>query len=177
MKKIFTLLFVTLMSVSMFGQEEYTIALLNAPATDKPASINIVGSFGATTMELLQTGWFFSEVEATQDGTFKFCDASNENKILCQKVDGQWIQAIFTFGEKWWDDSWKGVECKWLEIDAIDAQQYAWMEGMPDVSGISGVEAVTAEDGAWYTLSGVKLDSKPTEKGIYICNGKKYVIQ
>ena len=27
---------------------------------------------------------------------------------------------------------------------------------------------------AWYTLEGVRLNGKPTQKGIYIVNGKKY---
>ena len=31
--------------------------------------------------------------------------------------------------------------------------------------------------GAWYTLEGRKLDSKPTKKGVYINNGKKYIIK
>ena len=42
-----------------------------------------------------------------------------------------------------------------------------------------------AEDGAadaefaegWYTITGIKLDAKPTEKGVYIYNGKKVSIQ
>ena len=29
----------------------------------------------------------------------------------------------------------------------------------------------------WYTLNGVKLQGMPTEKGIYINNGKKVVIK
>ena len=33
------------------------------------------------------------------------------------------------------------------------------------------------EDDSWYTLSGIRLDGKPTEKGIYLFNGKKVVVQ
>ena len=33
------------------------------------------------------------------------------------------------------------------------------------------------EDDSWYTLSGIRLDGKPTEKGIYLFNGKKVVIK
>ena len=33
-----------------------------------------------------------------------------------------------------------------------------------------------AVDG-WYTLNGVKLQGAPTEKGIYINNGKKVVVK
>jgi len=31
--------------------------------------------------------------------------------------------------------------------------------------------------GAWYTLSGVRLNAKPTQKGLYIVNGKKIMIK
>jgi uncharacterized repeat protein (TIGR02543 family) len=31
--------------------------------------------------------------------------------------------------------------------------------------------------GAWYTLDGRKLDTKPTTKGVYVVNGKKFVIK
>ena len=44
------------------------------------------------------------------------------------------------------------------------------------------IEAVETEADAefaegWYTVTGVKLDAKPTEKGVYIYNGKKVSIQ
>lgn len=45
---------------------------------------------------------------------------------------------------------------------------------------IEAVEAEGAENAAaegWYTISGVKLNAQPTEKGIYIFNGKKVAIQ
>ena len=29
----------------------------------------------------------------------------------------------------------------------------------------------------WYTLEGIKLDKRPTKKGVYIYNGKKRVIE
>lgn len=35
----------------------------------------------------------------------------------------------------------------------------------------------TMSDDGWYTLQGVKLNGKPTEKGVYIYNGKKVVIK
>ena len=35
---------------------------------------------------------------------------------------------------------------------------------------------ITTDD-AWYTLSGRKLDAKPTQKGLYIHNGKKIIIK
>ena len=42
--------------------------------------------------------------------------------------------------------------------------------------GVDGTNKAYALDG-WYTLNGVKLQGAPTEKGIYINNGKKVVIK
>jgi hypothetical protein len=48
-----------------------------------------------------------------------------------------------------------------------------------DVDAIGEIDTTTGEisfDG-WYDMSGRKLESKPTTKGIYINNGKKIVIK
>ena len=45
------------------------------------------------------------------------------------------------------------------------------------VTAIDNIEAANTASEAWYTLSGVKLSAKPTEKGIYIHNGKKEIIK
>ena len=41
---------------------------------------------------------------------------------------------------------------------------------------ISFTQADLSQEG-WYTLSGIKLSGKPDQKGVYIFNGKKYVIK
>ena len=45
-----------------------------------------------------------------------------------------------------------------------------------DATGIKALDA-NATDGAWYTLQGVKLSGKPTQKGLYIHQGKAITIQ
>ena len=48
-----------------------------------------------------------------------------------------------------------------------------------EVTSIGEIDTRTGEitfDG-WYTLDGVRLDSKPTQKGVYINNGKKVAIK
>jgi hypothetical protein len=48
------------------------------------------------------------------------------------------------------------------------------------LTAIDAVQVEVAENAAaegWYTISGVKLNAQPTEKGIYIFNGKKVAIQ
>lgn len=46
------------------------------------------------------------------------------------------------------------------------------------ITGITNTDSTdqTDAEAMWYTLSGVRLDGKPTEPGIYIVNGKKIVI-
>ena len=34
-----------------------------------------------------------------------------------------------------------------------------------------------ADDGGWYTLSGIKLNGKPQEQGVYIHNGKTVFVK
>ena len=46
----------------------------------------------------------------------------------------------------------------------------------------TGIRSITPavspmSDGSFYTLDGRKLSSKPTQRGIYIVNGKKVVIK
>ncbi|MBQ9362153.1 MAG: hypothetical protein IJT97_01900 [Bacteroidaceae bacterium] len=51
---------------------------------------------------------------------------------------------------------------------------------LPDNTAL-GIENITATGaeakGAWYTLSGVKLNAQPKLKGIYIRDGKKFIIK
>ena len=42
---------------------------------------------------------------------------------------------------------------------------------------IQGLEKAGSELDSWYTLNGVKLDGKPTQKGVFIHNGTKVVIK
>ena len=44
-------------------------------------------------------------------------------------------------------------------------------------TAIENVITAPDTDGAWYTLTGVKLEGEPTEKGIYINNGKQVYVK
>ncbi len=50
--------------------------------------------------------------------------------------------------------------------------------GVDPSTAVDNVEAADAEDYApWYTINGTLLSGKPTEKGIYIHNGKKVIVK
>ncbi len=61
------------------------------------------------------------------------------------------------------------------EIDAALAALKAAEEAYRTASGISNITTdADADNGAWYNLNGVRIE-KPTQKGIYIHNGKKVI--
>ena len=45
-----------------------------------------------------------------------------------------------------------------------------------ETTAIHPIQTETDDDG-WYTLSGLKLDKKPTQTGVYIHRGEKTVIK
>lgn len=61
------------------------------------------------------------------------------------------------------------------EIDAaVNTLQAA--EEAYKATGISDITTGAADNGAWYNMQGVKVE-KPTQKGVYIHNGKKIVVR
>ena len=45
------------------------------------------------------------------------------------------------------------------------------------IKTVSGVESRELNAEGWYTLGGMKLNGAPSQKGVYINNGKKVVIK
>lgn len=52
---------------------------------------------------------------------------------------------------------------------------FSFEEDVP--TDIQSIFDVQLEGGGWYTLDGIKLDGVPSERGVYIYNGKKVMIQ
>ena len=61
---------------------------------------------------------------------------------------------------------------------SVKVNQNANAIGFEDnVSGMSDIEVNTGNEDVWYSLNGHRFDSKPTQKGVYIVNGKKVMIK
>ena len=65
-----------------------------------------------------------------------------------------------------------------LQTITSSAKEYLTLQFDDEDSEATGIQSISkdAEEGAWYTIHGVKLPAMPTAKGIYIHNGKKVVI-
>ena len=73
----------------------------------------------------------------------------------------------------------KGERAKLVMASGSEARQIIIEEPDGTVTAINAinVDNVVNAKGSWYTLSGMKLEGQPTEKGVYINNGKKVVIK
>lgn len=65
--------------------------------------------------------------------------------------------------------------------DAFFVDNIYFLQNGKDDDRITGIESLTPAfsegEGTWFDLSGRKLDSKPTQAGLYIKNGKKVVVK
>lgn len=75
--------------------------------------------------------------------------------------------------------------CGESETDIIPAIGHIWNEnGVCLICGVSeaavaieSIITVPDTDGAWYTITGVKLEGEPTTPGIYVQDGRKVVVK
>ena len=49
--------------------------------------------------------------------------------------------------------------------------------GSPDEPTVISFVHTDYEDGKWYSINGMLLPKKPTQRGLYIFNGKKVVMK
>jgi len=156
------------------GNPEYVIVAAKLPTIDG-VGVQVIGG-SKFTSELLVTGYWFTELEATGKDSISFVghdNASGKDYVFAE-YDAQssaWIEYAVELGKEWLDDSWKGVPCKWVEFDLSDAQKYAWKlstEVLPaKVNSVSIVEQKKAvkvmengmiyivKDGVKYNLLGI----------------------
>ena len=92
-------------------------------------------------------------------GEFYVIDTKNSNEQnVCTKP-----QVKIATDKGWKVYDWNGGS----------SQEYAGSE----VTAIRSIEVSAEEKGLWYTLDGKRLSGKPTQKGIYVRNGRKVVVK
>ena len=143
---------------------KYVVVALNAPAGVPEAGIEVIGTFDSwsgTAMELLETGWYLAEVEATGSDEFKFREAGTwDNEIYVKDANtGMWgaFQQI-SFNSVWKDDTYKGEPCKWIELDFSGAN-YGWKANVQGIENITLTEKAqkVVVDGVIYIVRDNKM--------------------
>ena len=70
----------------------------------------------------------------------------------------------------------------YFKPDTFDRTMTRLAIGSGSGNGITGIQNIEPgrkkqADDSWYTLDGRRISSQPTQKGIYIVNGKKIVVK
>ena len=126
---------------------EYVVIGVNVPANAPAAGVEIIGTFDSwagTAMELLNTGWWFAEIEAAATDQFKFREAGTwDNEIVyVQKISEEGTAVgldNIKFKDVWKEDTYKGTPCKWIELDLSDPNVYVWKTDWVAPSGVEDI--------------------------------------
>lgn len=128
-------------------EPEYVVVAVNVPANAPAAGVEIIGEFDGwtgTAMELLNTGWWFAEIQAEPSQVFKFREAGTwDNEIVYVQKISEEGQAVgldnIKFKDVWKEDTYKGTPCKWIELDYSDANTYVWKTDWVAPSGVEDI--------------------------------------
>lgn len=60
-------------------------------------------------------------------------------------------------------------------IDEMDEEGFG-ADGIEQIA-LDEIDTMMADDAVYYNINGQKLTGKPTQKGVYICNGKKFFVK
>ena len=137
----------------------YTCVALKAPA-GAPAAVEIIGTFdkwSGSSMELLDTGWWFVELDVIASDEFKFRQAGSwENEIIVVAT-GEGLPNM-KFEDYWFDSTWKGVDCKWIDMD-LSGEEYVWKANYQGIENIVLTEKAqkVVVDGAIYIIRDNKM--------------------
>ena len=109
------------------------------------------------------------------DWAFSGCSGLTDIYCYANPEDLTWKEDVYAFKSN------KETLCH-VEADKLST----YNEKFPQVNvtfvgdlETNAIENITADttDGAWYTLTGVKLDGEPTAPGIYVKDGRKVVVK
>ncbi len=81
------------------------------------------------------------------------------------------------------DDSNLAANKAYLHIPVSSPAKFYVIEGLfddnttTDITNISNANHFAGEEGVYYTLTGIRLNGRPTHAGIYVLNGKKVIIK
>ncbi|MBR6495137.1 MAG: hypothetical protein IKT22_07775, partial [Prevotella sp.] len=95
-------------------------------------------------------------VESGNFSVFKLDDEEEKNVITKSQVD-------LANSKRW-------------KVWAFDGKSWSEYAGSDDTpTGIGSVESGQSTNDSWYSIDGKKLQGEPTQKGVYIVNGRKVV--
>ena len=130
---------------------------------------------------------------ATFTGTFDLGNSVKWGENLDGTADADAKYRWLAHKEYKGDNNWKNPKSNAHELSAMEAYlvldaaatgAHVFVEDFDIESGATAIQSLNADDihgfatsTGWYTVNGMKLQGAPTEKGVYINNGKKVIIK
>lgn len=112
---------------------------------------------------------------ASGDGTITQTSGDKTNLVLAKTSKGRGFHPLSSDGNMGTNKAY--LQLPTSEFSGIAEASLRFVFEDDEATGIEEVATPIVADGVWYTINGVKLAGEPTEKGIYIFNGKKVAIQ
>ena len=143
----------------VYNPTDVTKTFLLIPTEDDADAITPYAGFKGTNEDKAQG--------ATGNGPWRM--AANTKYYGCNGNDFVWIKNAGAVAAH---------RC-WIEISTANApSRLTIVFEKEEATGVNEVSEVNeVSDDSWYDLSGRKLDGEPTEKGVYIKDGKKVVVR
>ena len=125
-----------------------------------------------STLKADGTNYVFTRVSYNLDKDGKIVDSNNgkESTLGFYRVAAN-------------DDSNLAANKAYLHIPGSSPAKFYVIEGLFDtntttaISNVSTADHSAGEEGSYYTLTGIRLNGRPTHAGIYVLNGKKVIIK
>ena len=161
------------------GYNSTTGNVIMQPVSDAPAGTGLYlqGTPGTYDVPCGESGSFFVNllVGTTAATTISPIDGIYKNLILYNGSNGVGFYTIA-------NDYTMGANKAYLQLPAKVLGTSAGanrigVEFEDNLDGIENIDMIAADGATWYSLDGRQLNGKPTQKGIYVVNGRKVVIK
>lgn len=161
--------------ITAFDKDNKTLTLSRVYEVPANTGLYLVGKDGDYTIPVIASADAIDGnlLKPSGDGTITQTNGTNTNLVLATVGENRGFYPLS-------EDGNMGENKAYLQLPTADlgaGASFRFIYDDEEPTAIAEVNDTKVADGAWYTINGVKLEGEPTEKGIYIYNGKKVAIQ
>lgn len=164
-------------AITAFDPEKATLTLTQVSKVPANTGLYLEGATGEYTVPIIESASAIAGnmLVASGDGTITQTSGDKTNLVLAKTSKGRGFHPLSSDGNMGTNKAY--LQLPTSEFNSIAEASLRFVFEDDEATGIAEVATPIVADGVWYTINGVKLAGEPTEKGIYIFNGKKVAIQ
>ncbi len=164
-------------AITAFDHEKATLTLTQVYKVPANTGLYLEGADGEYQVPFIESASAIADnmLVASGDGTITKTSGDKTNLVLAKTTNGRGFHPLSSDGNMGTNKAY--LQLPTSEFNNIAEASLRFVFEDDEATGIEEVATPIVADGVWYTINGVKLAGEPTEKGIYIFNGKKVAIQ